>query len=134
MTGEGEIVRVQISMDEGKQWHDANLGEVNVGAVCLAALAICVEGHEAGQLARYRPVRQTVGGIPSRWQRHGILVGSYGMARTSSESRLKYDERFVSFKDNSYDAYCTGVDCVRISATPGQFKLLRRRAETTSRP
>ena len=27
LTGEGEIVRVQISMDEGKQWYDANLGE-----------------------------------------------------------------------------------------------------------
>jgi sulfite oxidase len=26
-TGEGEIVRVQISMDEGKQWYDANLGK-----------------------------------------------------------------------------------------------------------
>ena len=26
-TGEGEIVRVQISMDEGKQWHDADLGK-----------------------------------------------------------------------------------------------------------
>jgi sulfite oxidase len=25
-TGEGEIVRVQISLDEGKQWYDANLG------------------------------------------------------------------------------------------------------------
>src|SRR5205085_9762950 len=27
LTGEGEIVRVQISLDEGKQWYDANLGE-----------------------------------------------------------------------------------------------------------
>jgi DMSO/TMAO reductase YedYZ molybdopterin-dependent catalytic subunit len=26
-TGDGEIVRVEISMDEGKQWHDADLGE-----------------------------------------------------------------------------------------------------------
>ena len=26
-TGEGEIVRVEVSLDEGKQWHDADLGE-----------------------------------------------------------------------------------------------------------
>src|SRR5205807_1199859 len=60
--------------------------------------------------------------------RHGILAGSYGMARTLSESRWKHDERFVSFKDNSYGARSTGFDSVRISATLGKFKLLRSRA------
>jgi hypothetical protein len=29
-TGEGEIVRVEVSMDAGKQWHDADLGEERV--------------------------------------------------------------------------------------------------------